>query len=75
MSDSEETSQEEAKVTAREVEVVTHMADGLTTAQIAETLGISKDTVECHRHNIIKKTGCRNAAHVVATFLRCAVIT
>lgn len=74
MSTLEETQEQYAKVTPREVEIVTHMADGLNTAEIAQTLGISKDTVECHRHNIIKKTGCRNAAHVVATFLRCSVI-
>jgi DNA-binding CsgD family transcriptional regulator len=54
----------------RELEIVTYISRGLNTKQVAGILSLSADTVEAHRHNIIKKTGCNNFLHVVATFLR-----
>lgn len=62
------------KVTPREIEIIRAISDGKSTKEIADALGITVNTVEVHRHAIIKKTGCRNSVHVVATFLRTAVM-
>ena len=52
-------------LTAREQEILRLVADGLTTAQIAEKLFTSPRTVESHRQNIIEKTGAKNTAALV----------
>ena len=51
--------------TVREQEILRLVADGLTTAQIAEQLFTSPRTVESHRQNIMAKTGTRNTATLV----------
>lgn len=70
----QETQEDYKKVSGRELQIIQLMSDGQSTKEIACALGISSKTVDVHRHNIIKKTGCRNAIHVVATFLRSTVI-
>ena len=52
-------------LTAREQEILRLVADGLTTAQIAEQLFTSPRTVESHRQNIMEKTGAKNTAALV----------
>jgi DNA-binding NarL/FixJ family response regulator len=52
-------------LSAREQEVLHLVADGLTTAQIAEKLYTSPRTVETHRQNIMEKTGTKNTAALV----------
>ena len=54
-------------LTAREQEILRLVADGLTTAQIAEKLFTSPRTVESHRQNIMEKTGTKNTAALVKT--------
>ena len=49
------------------MEIVRLVADGLTTAQIAEKLFTSPRTVESHRQNIMEKTGAKNTAALVKT--------
>ncbi len=51
----------------REQEVLRLVADGLTTAEIADKLFTSKRTVESHRQNIMEKTGTKNTAALVKT--------
>jgi DNA-binding NarL/FixJ family response regulator len=51
-----------AALTPRELEVLHLIAQGYTTAQIAERLATSKRTVETHRHNLLDKTGSSNTA-------------
>lgn len=51
-----------ASITPRELEVLHLIAQGYTTAQIAERLVTSKRTVETHRHNLLDKTGSSNTA-------------
>jgi len=50
----------------REEEVLQHLALGNTNREIAAQLSISKRTVETHRANIMKKTGARSRAELVA---------
>ncbi|MBL7743965.1 MAG: response regulator transcription factor [Chitinophagaceae bacterium] len=52
-------------LTKREKEVLLHIAEGLTNAQIAEKLFISIDTVESHRKNLHAKLNVKNTAMLV----------
>eukprot|EP00435_Cladocopium_sp_Y103_P077251 s1_g990.t1 len=49
-------------LSAREQEVLMHIASGKQTKRIATEMNISQRTVDAHRRNIIAKTGARNAA-------------
>lgn len=49
----------------RESEVLTHIAKGLTTKEIAEMLIISSRTVETHRVNMMKKMNVKNSAELI----------
>ncbi|GAB3669640.1 response regulator transcription factor [Hymenobacter agri] len=51
----------------REHEILQLVADGLTTAQIADKLFTSPRTVETHRQNIMEKTGAKNTASLIKT--------
>jgi DNA-binding CsgD family transcriptional regulator len=55
------------KLTAREIEIVKYVMQGLLSKQIAIKLQISKRTVDAHRKNILQKCGAQNFAEVVAT--------
>lgn len=52
-------------LTPRETEVVTLIAAGCTSKEIATRLFISSKTVEVHRTNIMSKLGVKNAAELV----------
>ncbi|MGI4760265.1 MAG: response regulator [Janthinobacterium lividum] len=52
-------------LSAREQEILQLVAEGLTTAQIAERLYTSPRTVETHRQNIMEKTGAKNTASLI----------
>ena len=54
-----------AELSEREIEVLNHIADGLTNEEIAEKLFLSKRTVESHRRNMLEKTGAKNSAALV----------
>jgi len=53
------------KLTRREKEVLTLIAEELTTNQIAEKLFLSLSTVESHRANLISKFGVKNSVGVI----------
>lgn len=57
-------------LTPREREVVTQIAAGRTTREIAEALGISAKTVETHRQRIMDKLGCRKVTDIVLYAVR-----
>lgn len=52
-------------LSARENEIITLVAEGLTNAQIAEMLCLSNHTVNTHRKNIMAKLGVKNTAGIV----------
>lgn len=54
-----------ATLTPREQEVLTCIAEGQTTREIAETLVISPKTVERHRENIMTKLNLHNRTELV----------
>ena len=49
------------ELSQREVEVLTHIAEGLTNKEIGEILFISPRTVDTHRRNLLLKTGAKNS--------------
>lgn len=54
-------------LSTREKEVLNLIADGLTNAQIAESLFISMHTVDSHRKNLLTKFGVKNTALLIRT--------
>ena len=54
----------------REIEVLGLVADGLTNAEIADKLFLSKRTVEPHRQNIMEKAQTRNTASLIKLAVR-----
>jgi|GEM_PF-5681214 len=57
---------DESKLTPRETEILQLTSQGLTESQIAETLGISANTVRNHIENCKAKLDARNKLHAVA---------
>jgi LuxR family transcriptional regulator, maltose regulon positive regulatory protein len=58
--------QPEEPLSARELEVLHLMADGLSNRAIAETLFISVGTVKCHAHNIYLKLDVQSRTQAIA---------
>jgi DNA-binding CsgD family transcriptional regulator len=56
-------------LTQRETEILTRVADGMSSVQVATSLGISPRTVENHKQRIFAKLGVRSQAHAVAVTL------
>lgn len=52
-------------ITRREMEVLTHIAGGMTNNEIAQKLFISITTVDTHRKNLLEKFSARNTAELV----------
>lgn len=52
-------------LTAREREVMAHVATGLMNKQIAGQIGLSEITVKIHRRNVMSKMGVRTVADLV----------
>ncbi|AWM34410.1 response regulator [Hymenobacter nivis] len=57
-------------LTARELEVLKLIAEGLTNSEVADKLFTSKRTIETHRQNIIGKTGAKNTAALIKLAVR-----
>lgn len=57
-------------LTPREREVIRLSAEGLTSVEIAERLGMSARTANQHIDNVADKLGTRNRAHTVAEAIR-----
>ncbi len=55
-----------AQLTAREVAVLGHVAEGLSNAQVAERLFVSPRTVDYHVSAILRKLGARSRGEAVA---------
>jgi DNA-binding NarL/FixJ family response regulator len=64
----------EDPLTPRELQVVKLIAEGLSSDEIAETLVISRKTVDHHRANILGKLGMRNGAELTRYAIRRGLI-
>jgi len=54
-----------SKLSEREIYVLRHIKDGLSSKEIAEKLFLSSRTVEVHRSNILKKLSLKNTASLL----------
>ena len=57
-------------LTRREKEVLVLVAQGYTTREIADRLGVSVRTVEDHRSHLMRKLGARNLADLTRYAVR-----
>ncbi len=53
------------ELTARELDVLVGLRDGLTNRLLAARLGVAEKTVEAHRSKLYAKFGAKNQAHAV----------
>ena len=58
----------------RELEVLQLLGMGLSTAEIAEKLFISPETVTSHRKNIMRKTKTRNTVELIVESLKNGIL-
>jgi LuxR family transcriptional regulator len=57
-------------LSARELDVIVLLADGLTTGQVANTLSVSEHTVRSRIKTTLGKLGARNREHAIAIAFR-----
>ena len=62
------------RLTDRELEVLTHLADGLASKQIAAALLISEETIKTHLARIYQKLGVSDRVQAVALALRSGLV-
>ena len=58
------------RLTAREIEVLTLLAEGKSSKDIASYLGVGVTTVDTHRHNIMKRLGLFSVAELTKYAIR-----
>ena len=61
-------------LTTREVDVLRLIAQGFSTKEIAQRLGISFKTVVCHRSHMHEKLGVHESASLVRFAVRCGLV-
>lgn len=61
-------------LSAREIEVIEYIAQGLTAAQVAEKMCLSVHTINTHRKNIFKKLKVNSTTELVRFALKAALI-
>lgn len=64
-----------AKLTARQLTILRHMARGMTDRQLALELNISQETVRYHKKNLYRLLCAENAVQALARALRLNVIS
>ena len=62
------------ELTAREIEILRMLADGLGNKQIASQLGISEHTVKFHISSILDKLGASSRTEAVTSGIRMGLI-
>jgi DNA-binding NarL/FixJ family response regulator len=63
------------ELTPREIEVVTLVAEGKTTHEIAIILGVSAKTIDCHRFRIHNRLGIHNVVELTKYALRNGLVS
>ncbi len=62
-------------LSARELEIFTHLAEGCSPAEIAVKLSRSSKTINNHRTRILQKLGLRNATELVRLALQSGLVS
>lgn len=68
------TEEARSELTERESEILYHICKGLSNQEIADTLFLSKRTVDKHRENILSKTNAKNTAGLVMYAIKHGII-
>lgn len=63
-----------AKLSERELETLNFVSYGFTSPEIARELNLSRETIETHRKNIIRKLKASNIVEAVAYSIRHKII-
>lgn len=63
------------RLSAREIECLRYVAQGMTSRAIGDALDISERTVDVHVASAIRKTGARNRTEALARALHCGLLT
>jgi two-component system NarL family response regulator len=58
------------QLSARQIEVLSHVALGLTDKEIGQALGCAEQTIKNHMVAIMLKLGARNRTHAVVIYLQ-----
>ena len=61
-------------LSAREIEVVALIVEGLTNAEIADRLGLSKRTVQAHVSRLMARTETRSRTALAVFVLRAGIL-
>ena len=64
----------DARLTRREKEVLTHIADGFSNKEIADKLFVSTHTIDSHRKNLLAKLEAKNTAELVKKAMERGII-
>jgi DNA-binding CsgD family transcriptional regulator len=62
------------QLTPREMEVLRRIAEGNSTKEIAEKLGIAFKTAACHRYRVMEKLGIHQTASLVRYAIRQGIV-
>lgn len=65
---------EESAFTKKERETLLYLAEGLSSKQIADKMGISINTISNHRHNMLRKTNTKNTTELIVFAARNRII-
>ena len=65
---------EKSALTAREIEVLRLLADGMTTKAVAAKLGVTFKTAACHRARILQKVGVESTVSAVLWAVRRGIV-
>lgn len=64
-----------SQITKREIEILDFLSRGLSSNDIAEALFISKNTVDFHRRQLLRKTHSKNIAELIGKAYRLGILT
>jgi DNA-binding NarL/FixJ family response regulator len=67
--------QDSTRITRRQQEVLTYIAEGLNNREIADQLNISSQTVEVHRFNLMRRLQVTNVAQLIRQGLLMGLLT
>jgi DNA-binding NarL/FixJ family response regulator len=75
VAESADSGEEQTLLTEREVQVLSLVAEGFSSREIAERLSISAKTVDTHRANIMEKLGAHNVAELIKYAIRKGIVS
>ena len=67
--------QDSTRITRRQQEVLTYIAEGLNNREIADQLNIRSRTVEVHRFNLMRRLQVTNVAQLIRQGLLMGLLT